>query len=84
MDLLTNYEKKVPRWSERTVRMCTIWRFCSPKGYEYCRSHLVKLPSKSISRYLGGYNGPNEWIKQRFCAEISRLKVPVERLFAHH
>jgi hypothetical protein len=26
------------------------------------------------------YNGPNELIKQRLCAEISRLKVPVERL----
>jgi hypothetical protein len=35
MDLINNYSKRVPRWSEISVRMCTVWRFCSAKGYRF-------------------------------------------------
>jgi predicted aldo/keto reductase-like oxidoreductase len=28
---------KVPRWTEKTIRMCTVWRYCSPnpKGMNF-------------------------------------------------
>jgi hypothetical protein len=35
MDLINNYSKRVPRWSEISVRTCTVWRFCSAKGYGF-------------------------------------------------
>jgi hypothetical protein len=47
MDLINNYIKKSPRWTEMTIRMSTVWRYCSPKGYEFCRNNLGKLPSKN-------------------------------------
>jgi hypothetical protein len=81
MDLIKNYSKKVPRWSETSTRLCTIWRFCSLKGYEHCRNHIAKLPSKTtISRYVGDFHGSNELIERRLQAEISRLTVPIERI----
>jgi hypothetical protein len=79
MDLINNYTKKSPRWTEMTIRMCTIWRYCSPKGYEFCRNNLAKLPSKNtISRYVTEYKGSTELCQQRLQAEIAQLKVPVE------
>jgi hypothetical protein len=81
LDIIKNYRLKVPRWSEKSVRLCTVWRFCSAKGYEFCRRHLVKLPSKTtISRYLGPFNGRDELIKERLMGEISILKNPIERI----
>jgi hypothetical protein len=81
MDLINNYTKKSPRWTEMTIRMCTIWRYCSPKGYEFCRNNLAKLPSKNtISRYVTEYKGSTELCQQRLQAEIAQLKVPVERI----
>jgi hypothetical protein len=63
LDIIKNYRLKVPRWSEKSVRLCTVWRFCSAKGYEFCRRHLVKLPSKTtIARYLGPFNRRDELI----------------------
>jgi hypothetical protein len=80
MDLIKNYSKKVPRWSETSTQLCTIWKFCSPKGYEHCRNHIAKLPSKTtISRYVGDFHGSNELIERRLKAEISKLTVPIER-----
>jgi hypothetical protein len=81
LDIIKNYRLKVPRWSEKSVRLCTVWRFCSAKGYEFCRRHLVKLPSKTtISRYLGPFNDRDELIKERLMGEISILKNPIERI----
>jgi hypothetical protein len=41
----------------------------------------LSVPSKTtISRYVGNFRGQNELIKQRLCAEISQLKVPVEKI----
>ena len=81
LDILKNYNKKIPRWSEITVRMCRVWRFCSPKGYKFCHNNLIKLPSKAtISRYIGDYQGQNELIKKRLCTEIAQLSQPIERV----
>jgi hypothetical protein len=81
MDLINNYSKKVPRWSEISVRMCTVWRFCSAKGYRFCHNNLTKLPSKStILRHLGKFNGQNILIKERLCAEVSQFRHPIERI----
>jgi hypothetical protein len=34
MDLINYYYiKKPPRWTEMTIRMSTVWRYCSPKRY---------------------------------------------------
>jgi hypothetical protein len=64
LDLIKNRHKAVPRWSEMSIRLCTVWRYCSPKGYKFCHSNLIKLPSKAtISRFVGQYNGQNELIK---------------------
>jgi hypothetical protein len=80
-DVMKNFCRKNPRWSETSIRLCTIWRFCSPKGYEFCRKHLVKLPSKmTISRYLGPFNSSTELTKKRLTVEIAQLKNPVERI----
>jgi hypothetical protein len=66
MDLINNYNKRVSRWSEISVRLCTVWRFCSAKGYRFCHKDLTKLSSKStILRHLGKFNGQNKLIKER-------------------
>ncbi|KAJ3662296.1 hypothetical protein Zmor_006651 [Zophobas morio] len=81
LDFLKNYARKVPGWSEPFVRLCTVWRFCSPKGYEFGRKHLSKLPSNiTIPRYLGPFNGTSGLIKERLQAEIANLKNPIERV----
>lgn len=81
LDLIKNHYKKIPRWSEMSLRLCTVWRFCSPKGYRFCHNNLLKLPSKStISRFLGDFHGQNKLIQERLCAEIGQLKKPVERI----
>jgi hypothetical protein len=60
MDLINNYSKRVPRWSEISVRTCTVWRFCSAKGYGFWHNNLTKLPSKStILRHLGKFDDQN-------------------------
>jgi hypothetical protein len=40
LDQIKNYSKKVPRWSELTIRQCIAWRYSSPKGYEFPRNLL--------------------------------------------
>ena len=81
LDLLKNHFKQKPRWSEQTIRMSIIWRFCSPKGYRFCHTNLFKVPSKStLSRFLGEYKGQNVLIKQRLEAEVQNFRVPVERV----
>ena len=81
LNILTNYNRKVPRWNETSVRLCTVWRFCSTKGYEFCRRNLLKIPSKTtIARYLGNINSSNELIKQRLTTEVSNFKNPIERV----
>lgn len=81
MDCIQNYDRKNPKWSELTVRMCTVWRFCSPKGYVFCRKNLTSLPSKAtILRYLGTFNGQNQLIEQRLRAEILQMKHPAQRI----
>ena len=78
---MNNFFRKNPRWSETSIRLSTVWRYCSPKGYEHCRHNLMKLPSKStISRYIGKFAGSNQLIRDRLRAEISQLHVPIERL----
>jgi hypothetical protein len=53
----------------------------SPKGYEHCRKHLLKLPSKAtLSRCMSRCGTSNDLCKQRLLAEMSLFKVPVERL----
>jgi hypothetical protein len=81
LDLIKNRHKAVPRCSEMSIRLCTVWRYCSPKSYKFCHSNLIKLPSKAtISRFVGQYNGQNELIKNRLSAEIAKLQKPIERV----
>jgi hypothetical protein len=64
-----------------SIRLCTVWRYCSHKGYKFCHSNLIKLPSKAtISRFVGQYNGQNELVKNRLSAEIAKLQKPIERV----
>lgn len=79
-DQILNYNKKKPRYSEATIRNCVMWRISSPKGYEYCRKNLLKLPSRrTLQRYTGCGKDVSELIKCRLTAEADSLQ-PVERI----
>lgn len=81
IDLVRNFYKKKSIWSETTLRMCTMWRFTSPKGYRFCYQNVLKIPSKStISRYIGKAVGFNDLIKHRLQAETASFKAPVQRV----
>jgi hypothetical protein len=74
LDQIKNYSKKVPRWSELTIRQCIAWRYSSPKGYEFPRNLLFKLPCKStLSKYFG--TGNDNLIKHRLMCEIKTLRA---------
>ncbi|KAJ3640549.1 hypothetical protein Zmor_003842 [Zophobas morio] len=75
IDLVTKCQK----WPTVAITLCTVWKFCSPKGYRFCHNHLVKLPSKdTICKYVAKYKGQNELIRQRLEAEIKQFKHPIE------
>jgi hypothetical protein len=75
LDQIKNYNKKKPKWSETTIRQCIAWRFCSPKGYEFPRNSLLKLPgSTTLGKYFG--TGNDNLIKDRLLSEIKNLKFP--------
>ncbi|KAJ4425819.1 hypothetical protein ANN_27445 [Periplaneta americana] len=77
-DIIVNYNKKTPRWSEETVKQCVIWQYCSPKGYKYAREYILTLPStRTLSRFVGDVSletGVALLIKSRLTAEASSLK----------
>jgi hypothetical protein len=75
LDQIKNYNKKNPRWSEMTIRQCIAWRFCSPKGYEFPRNSLFKLPCKTtLKKYFG--IGNEDLIRNRLICEIKNLNAP--------
>lgn len=78
LDVIINYNKKTPRWSEETVKQCVIWQYCSPKGYKYAREYILRLPStRTLSRFVGDVSletGVTPLIKSRLTAEASSLK----------
>jgi hypothetical protein len=75
LDQIKNYNKKKPKWSETTIRQCIAWRFCSPKGYEFPRNSLLKLPGRTtLGKYFG--TGNDNLIKDRLLSEIKNLKFP--------
>jgi hypothetical protein len=77
LDQIKNYNKKNPRWSEMTIRQCIAWRFCSPKGYEFPRNSLFKLPCKiTLKKYFGFGIGNEDLIRNRLICEIKNLNAP--------
>ena len=47
-DIIENYTKKRPKYSDMTIRHAIIWRSISTKGYEYGRKDIgLPLPSRS-------------------------------------
>lgn len=77
LDLITNFQKKYPRWSESTVKHCVIWQYASPKGYRHARNYIFDIPSKStLSRYVGYLScdtGITPLIKSRLLLESNQL-----------
>jgi hypothetical protein len=74
LDQIKTYSKKVPRLTELTIRQCIAWRYSSPKGYEFPRNLLFKLPCKStLSKYFG--TGNDNLIKHRLLCEIKTLRA---------
>lgn len=80
IDQIINYGNQKPRFSEITLRNCVMWRSSSPKGYEYCRSTLLKLPSRrTLQRYVGSGKDVGQLIVSRLTAEANAL-TPIERV----
>ena len=74
LDQVSNYSKKRPQWSELTVRFCLMWRFSSPKGYDY-PSSFIKLPSRATLQRYAGRSGEDmpHIIKNRLLADAQLL-----------
>ena len=80
LDQILNYNKQKSRWSEVTVRSCIAWRISSPKGYNYGKASILKLPSRStLERYIGNGQDVTGLIEARLKAEAEVLQ-PVERI----
>jgi hypothetical protein len=80
LDQILNYGKAKLRFSEITIRNCIVWRISSPKGYEFCRAHLLKLPSRlTLHRYSRIGKNVTSLIKCRLEAEAKSLQ-PIERV----
>lgn len=72
------YGKKHDSYPEEFIRECVIWRFISPKGYDYARtSGLLTLPAKcTLQRYMGPSpttSGMSAAMKERLVSEASML-----------
>ncbi|KAH9384353.1 hypothetical protein HPB48_026360 [Haemaphysalis longicornis] len=72
------YGKKHDSYPEEFIRECVIWRFISPKGYDYARtSGLLTLPTKcTLQRYMGPSpttSGMSAAMKERLVSEASML-----------
>lgn len=75
---IERYGKKRGSYPEVVIRECVIWRFISPKGYEYARkSGLLTLPAKcTLQRYMGPTpttSGMSAAMKERLVHEASML-----------
>ena len=57
-DIIKNFSKKTPRWSEMSIRLCTVWRFCSPKVIDSAiiiwLNFRAKVPCRGISMNIKG------------------------------
>ena len=87
VDLVQNFGKKHPTYSESTIRQSLLWRASSTKGYEYARRNIsLKLPSRTtLLRYMGNVSaindvGMNPLIAGRIKAEVSSLYTKQEKM----
>lgn len=59
-------------------------RISSPKGYEFGRRNVMKLPSRrTLGRYVGSATKNEDLeklIENRLCAEAASFKKPIEKL----
>ncbi|KAH6931361.1 hypothetical protein HPB50_023926 [Hyalomma asiaticum] len=84
MDQVLNYKAKKPKWCETTIRQCVILRNLSTKSYEYIRTELPALPSRTtLQKFLGSTTGEigfSDLVKKRLSTEIECLGTEQARI----
>ncbi|KAH6919542.1 hypothetical protein HPB50_029458 [Hyalomma asiaticum] len=84
MDQVLNYKAKKPKWCETTIRQCVILRNLSTKSYEYIRTELLALPSRTtLQKFLGSTTGEigfSDLVKKRLSTEIECLGTEQARI----
>ncbi|KAF4529427.1 hypothetical protein B566_EDAN003523 [Ephemera danica] len=84
LDLVHNFNKIRPKWSESTIRHCIIWRGSGPAGYETARTcGLLRSPARTtLDKYLcdlKNTSGVSPLARARLEAECEELE-PISRI----